>query len=82
MYVFFILVFGMHNDNDIIINKEWSVINENHILISSIGSSGVFKCSIGHVADLVLERRVPVENLPRLRIKPDHEYVVSLVAEL
>ena len=66
----------------IIINKNWSVINENYILVSSVSSSRVFKCSKGHVADLVLESRVPVENLPRLRVEPDHEYVVTLVAEL
>ena len=70
----------MHND--IIINKKWSVINENDILVSSVGSSSVFKCSKGHVADLVLQSRVPVENLPRLRVEPDHEYVVTLGAEL
>ena len=71
--------YGMHIDIIININRKWSVINEDDILISSVGSSGVFKCSIGHVADLVLQSRVPVENLPRLRVESDNEYVVSVV---
>ena len=73
--------YGMHIDIIININRKWSVINENDILVRSIGSSGVVKSSIRHVADLVLQSWVPVENFPGLWVEPNHQYIVALLKD-
>ena len=52
------------------------------VLISTIGSSSLLKRPVRHVADLVFQTGISVENLSRLRIIPNHQHVVTLTRTL